>query len=186
MARSGLAKGANKGHITETRERAARPSRSKGVSSWVMRVWRWEVVTLGVQPIRNECYGQIRSLPIGTRLSVVCWSVMFVWSSNSRSPSNSNASFSLSPNFCRDSASALPSAEKSPVRLLASLLMSAEFLIWSKPEVPLLIKEFTNLPRGVLEATSVLFRRGRILKLLTRRWGPSRLEHKHGFDYKYE
>lgn len=33
MARSGLAKGANKGHITEQRERAPRPSRSKGVSS---------------------------------------------------------------------------------------------------------------------------------------------------------
>jgi hypothetical protein len=32
MAKSGLAKGANKGHITETRERAARPSQSKGVS----------------------------------------------------------------------------------------------------------------------------------------------------------
>ena len=32
MARSGLAKGANKGHITEQRERAPRPSRSKGVS----------------------------------------------------------------------------------------------------------------------------------------------------------
>ena len=30
MAKSGLAKGANKGHITETRERAARPSQSRG------------------------------------------------------------------------------------------------------------------------------------------------------------
>ncbi|KAL3795836.1 hypothetical protein ACHAW5_008887 [Stephanodiscus triporus] len=30
MARSGLAKGANKGHITEQRERAPRPSRTKG------------------------------------------------------------------------------------------------------------------------------------------------------------
>ena len=32
MTRSGLAKGANKGHITEQRERVARPSQSKGVS----------------------------------------------------------------------------------------------------------------------------------------------------------
>ncbi len=32
MTRSGLAKGANKGHITEKRERIARPSQSKGVS----------------------------------------------------------------------------------------------------------------------------------------------------------
>ncbi|KAL3764144.1 hypothetical protein ACHAWU_003956 [Discostella pseudostelligera] len=30
MTRSGLAKGANKGHITEQKERVARPSRSKG------------------------------------------------------------------------------------------------------------------------------------------------------------
>ena len=32
MARTGIAQGANKGHVTEQRERAARPSRSKGVS----------------------------------------------------------------------------------------------------------------------------------------------------------
>lgn len=32
MAKNGLAKGANKGYITETRERAARPSSSRGVS----------------------------------------------------------------------------------------------------------------------------------------------------------
>jgi hypothetical protein len=32
MAKSGLAKGANKGHITDAKERAARPSQSKGVS----------------------------------------------------------------------------------------------------------------------------------------------------------
>eukprot|EP00581_Thalassiosira_minuscula_P018087 CAMPEP_0183711556 /NCGR_PEP_ID=MMETSP0737-20130205/7033_1 /TAXON_ID=385413 /ORGANISM="Thalassiosira miniscula, Strain CCMP1093" /LENGTH=106 /DNA_ID=CAMNT_0025940099 /DNA_START=55 /DNA_END=375 /DNA_ORIENTATION=+ len=30
MARSGIAQGANKGHITEQRERAPRPSQSKG------------------------------------------------------------------------------------------------------------------------------------------------------------
>lgn len=32
MAKSGLAKGANKGHITDAKERVARPSQSKGVS----------------------------------------------------------------------------------------------------------------------------------------------------------
>ena len=46
MARSGIAKGANKGHVTEQREVAARPSRSKGVSSTsgvivaLMALWR--------------------------------------------------------------------------------------------------------------------------------------------------
>eukprot|EP00970_Alexandrium_tamarense_P012624 scaffold3010_cov198-Alexandrium_tamarense.AAC.8 len=35
MARSGFAKGANKGHITEQKERAARPSQSKGERGFI-------------------------------------------------------------------------------------------------------------------------------------------------------
>jgi len=86
--------------------------------------------------------------------------------------------FFLFHSIHRESTSAPPSVVKLPVRYADLLLMSAVFLIWSKPEDLLLISVFTNSPRGDLEATRELSSRERISRLSMLHREQRLLEHK--------
>ncbi len=197
MARNGLAQGANKGFATDAIERKARPARSKGVSfdgGWYWRCIQHNkfiyVQSIELRRRKSRYQHQDILLIIKGEMRSACYN--FVEWNMQRMKLREYCCFrkticiqtrhwlelSLFISVYSVLESVPPSAVKLPEKWPVLPRMKGGFSIWSKPEEVQLTREFTNLPRGVSVATSVLWPRGRISRVSTRRCVLSKLEHK--------